>query len=184
MIGSLVYKGDPDTVYDYFSRFARLIRSTLEDSEKIARPLKEELDFVKNYVEIQKARFKDKFDFVLNVDEKTNLSIEVPKMIIQTHAENAIKHGLMHKKEKGELRIDIKQSAGELRITINDNGIGRVKAATISKGSTGKGMQIIKQIFSLYNKLTENSIRQQITDLKDKTGNANGTEVILIVRFN
>jgi ligand-binding sensor domain-containing protein len=184
MIGSLVYKGNPDTVYDYFSRFARLIRSTLEDSEKIARPLGEELDFVKNYVEIQKARFKDKFDFVLNVDKGTELSIEVPKMIIQTHVENAIKHGLMHKKEKGELTIDIIQESNELRIAIKDNGIGRKEAAVISKGSTGKGMQIIEQIFSLYNKLTENSIHQQIIDLKDESGNANGTEVILIVRLN
>jgi len=179
MIGSLVYKGDPDAVYDYFTRFAKLMRSTLQDSEKISRPLGEELEFVKNYIEIQKTRFKGKFDFTLKVDEGTDLKIEVPKMIIQTHAENAIKHGLMHKKEGGQLLIDIEQKKNQLVISIDDNGIGRKKAAQISKGNTGKGMQIIDQIFTLYNKLSNHKIDQQIFDLKDKNGTANGTKVII-----
>ena len=181
MIGSLVYKGDPDTVYDYFTRFANLIRSTLQDSEKIARPLNEELEFVKNYIEIQKARFKGKFDFTLNVDKETDLKTEVPKMIIQTFAENAIKHGLMHKKDGGWLFINIQQRNSQLTISIEDNGIGREKAATLSKGSTGKGMQIIDQIFTLYNKLFNYKINRQIVDLKDKNGNAAGTKVVITI---
>ena len=181
MVGSLVYKGDPDTVYDYFTRFARLIRSTLQDSEKIARSLDEELEFVRNYIEIQKTRFKGKFDFKLTVEENTDLKIEVPKMIIQTHAENAIKHGLMHKKKGGLLSINIHQRKQRLNIEIEDNGIGREKAKEVSKGSTGKGMQIIQQIFTLYNKLFGYTIKQEITDLTDDQGNAEGTKVVLTV---
>ena len=181
MIGSMVYKNDPDTVYDYFSRFARLIRSTLQDSEKISRHLKDELDFVKNYVEIQKTRFKGKFDFSLTVSENTDLETEVPKMVIQTYAENAIKHGLMHKDREGLLQININQTNNQLIITVEDNGIGRAKAATISRGSTGKGMIIINQIFTLYNKLFNYKIDQQIIDLKDNNGNPNGTKVVLTI---
>jgi len=181
MIGSLVYKNDPDTVYDYFSRFARLIRSTLQDSEKISRPLGDELEFVKNYVEIQKTRFKGKFDFTLKVSENTDLETEVPKMVIQTHAENAIKHGLMHKDGEGLLQIVIQQDNNQLTISVEDNGIGRAKAATVSRGSTGKGMNIINQIFSLYNKLFNYKIDQQIIDLKDKNGNPEGTKVVLTI---
>lgn len=181
MIGSLVYKGNPDTVYDYFTRFANLIRSTLQDSEKIARPLSKELEFVNNYIEIQKTRFKDRFDFDLSVDDKVDTSIEVPKMIIQSHIENAIKHGLMHKKTKGKLSVKVGWENGRLVISIEDNGVGRKKAATLSKGSTGKGMQIIDKIFSLYNRLYNYKIVQQIIDLTDEKGKAAGTRVEIII---
>jgi len=184
MIGSMVYKKDPDTVYDYFSRFARLIRSTLQDSEKISRTLSEELDFVQNYVSIQKTRFADKFTFALVVDEKVDLNTQVPKMIIQTYTENAIKHGLMHKKEEGKLEIRITENEKRLMITVEDNGIGREKAVEHSKGSTKKGMQIIQQIFTLYNKLIKYKISQEIIDLKDDGGNALGTRVVLTIDKN
>ncbi|MBM3436703.1 MAG: hypothetical protein FJY07_10865, partial [Bacteroidetes bacterium] len=128
MIGSMVYKNDPDMVYDYFSRFARLIRTTLQDSEKISRSLGEELDFVRNYVEIQKTRFAGKFDFQLDINPEVDLNTEVPKMIIQTYAENAIKHGLMHKKGEGSLLISISEADRRLTITVEDNGIGTEKA--------------------------------------------------------
>jgi len=184
MIGSLVYKNDPDAVYDYFTRFARLIRSTLQDSEKISRPLSEELEFVKNYVEIQKTRFKDKFDFVLSIDKKVDTSIEVPKMIIQTHIENAIKHGLMHKNGMGKLNVTVGQENGRLIISVEDNGVGRKKAAELSKRSTKKGMQIINQIFQLYYKLTANKIEQKIFDLEDSQGSATGTRVDVIIEVS
>ncbi|MCD4788599.1 MAG: histidine kinase [Bacteroidales bacterium] len=181
MIGSLVYKNDPDAVYDYFTRFAGLIRSTLQDSEKISRPLRDEMEFVKNYIAIQKTRFKDKFDFILKIDEGIDMGIEVPKMIIQTHTENAIKHGLMHKKTKGKLMINLEQKNDQLIISVEDNGVGRIKASELNKNSTKKGMQIIEQIFSLYYKLTKHKIEQEIIDLKDENGNAAGTKVVVAI---
>ncbi|MCD4747229.1 MAG: histidine kinase, partial [Bacteroidales bacterium] len=183
MIGSLIYKDDPDAAYDYFTRFARLIRSTLQDSEKISRPLHEELEFVKNFVEIQKTRFKNRFTFELNVDKNIDQNIEIPKMILQTHVENAIKHGLMHKKEAGKLFIGITQENNKMLIIIKDNGIGREKAAEHSKDSTKRGMQIIKQIFALYNKLFDYNIDQQIIDLKDENGNAAGTKIEITIVY-
>ncbi|MCD4697880.1 MAG: histidine kinase [Bacteroidales bacterium] len=181
MIGSLVYKNDPDTVYDYFSRFAHLIRSTLRDSEKISRTLSEELEFVKNYIEIQKTRFKNKFDFELFISENTNLETEVPKMIIQTYVENAIKHGLMNKKSKGTISISIRQEGERLMISVKDDGIGRKKAAEFNKDSTKKGMAIIRQIFDLYRKIFRYQIKQEIIDLHDGNGKPIGTEVKLTI---
>ncbi|MEZ5196857.1 MAG: hypothetical protein R2764_10760 [Bacteroidales bacterium] len=115
------------------------------------------------------------------MDDQTDLKIEVPKMILQSHAENAIKHGLMHRKEGGLLNIKIHPNGQRLNIEIEDNGIGRKKAAEVSKGSTGKGMQIIQQIFTLYNKLFGYVIEQEIIDLTDSNGNASGTKVILTI---
>jgi LytS/YehU family sensor histidine kinase len=184
MIGSLVYNNDPDAVYDYFSRFAHLIRSTLTDSEKISRSLGEELEFVKNYLEIQKARFRDKFDYVLNVADNTELDSQVPKMIIQAYAENAIKHGLIHKNEKGLLEINVHQKNNSLHFSVRDNGIGRENAAALSKDSTGKGTGIIKQILDMYGQLFRYRVRQEVVDLKDNSGNPAGTEVKLTIIKN
>lgn len=181
MIGSMVYKNDPDTVYDYFSKFAKLIRSTLQDSAKIARPLKDEIEFVKNYIEIQKTRFKGKFDYEIKMEETLDLGIQVPKMIIQTYVENAIKHGLMHKETKGKLGIDISEQNKQVKILVTDDGIGRKKAAQFSKSSTGKGMAIVKQIFGMYNKLNKHQIKQEIVDLFDEHHKACGTQVILTI---
>jgi ligand-binding sensor domain-containing protein len=181
MIGSLVYKNDPDTVYDYFSKFAKLIRSTLQDSAKIARPLMDEIEFVKSYIEIQKTRFKEKFDYEIKLDEAIDLNIHVPKMIIQTYSENAIKHGLMHKKSKGNLIIDIAQQNSQIKITVTDDGIGRKQASLLSKSSTGKGMMIVSQIFGMYNKLNKHQISQEIIDLYDKNHKPAGTQVILTI---
>lgn len=183
MIGSLVYKNDPDTVYDYFSKFAKLIRSTLQDSAKIARPLKDEIEFVKNYIEIQKTRFKGKFDYEIKMDDSIDTGINVPKMIIQTYVENAIKHGLMHKQSKGLLSINIWQKNNRMRITITDDGIGREKAKDLSKTGTKKGLLIVQQIFGMYNKLNKHQIKQEIIDLFDEHHKACGTQVILTIEI-
>lgn len=185
MMGSLVYKNDPDAVYDYFTRFAQLIRSTLQDSERISRPIHEEITFVTNYIEIQKTRFKNKFDYSIKLDPKIDQGFEIPKMIIQTHSENAIKHGLMHKKEHGFLKIDLGQpDSNTIVISIEDDGVGRIKAAELSKRSTKKGMQIIDQIFSIYNKLFKYGINQQIIDLANEDGTACGTKVMITISKN
>lgn len=184
MIGSMIYKSDPDAVYDYFTRFAQLIRSTLQDSAKVARPLKEELEFVENYIAIQKTRFKGKFEFEMTMDENANLDIEVPKMVIQTFIENAIKHGLMNKTEKGLLQLNIMQQTDSLHISIRDNGIGRKKASETITTGTKQGMNIVGQIFSMYNKLFNHTIKQEIIDHYDDKGRAAGTEVILTIQLN
>jgi ligand-binding sensor domain-containing protein/uncharacterized membrane-anchored protein YhcB (DUF1043 family) len=185
MMGSLVYKNDPDAVYDYFTRFAQLIRSTLQDSERISRTIQEELVFVTNYIEIQKTRFKNKFDYAIKLDPQINQGFEIPKMIIQTHSENAIKHGIMHKKEKGFLSIELSQAETDtLLISIADDGVGRIAASEISKGGTKKGMKIIDQIFNIYNKLFKYNIDQQIIDLVNKDGKPAGTQVLITISKN
>lgn len=180
-IGSLVYKGDPDTVYDYFTRFARLMRNTLKDSEKISRSIKEEMEFVENYLAIQKTRFKDRFEYALFIDPTVNQETEIPKMIIQTHVENAIKHGLMNKESKGRLQITVDQDHEKLRMTISDDGIGREEAARLKTPGSKKGISITEKILSLYKKIFDYAITQEIIDLKDSNGKATGTKILITI---
>jgi len=180
-IASFIYSEKPDVTYDYFTRFAKMIRNILEDNDKISRLLSEEIEFVKNYLELQKMRFKDKFEYVIEIDDNVPPGTTVPKMIIQTYAENAIKHGLMHRKTGGLLTIHIRQTNSQLIVTIEDNGVGREKASQLNPDSTHRGLRIMEQIIELYGKLFHTSIIQKIEDLADEEGNPSGTRVILTI---
>jgi len=180
-IASFIYSEEPDLTYDYFTRFARMIRNILEDHEKISRSLAEEMDFVKNYLELQKIRFKDKFDYLINVDDDIPPETQVPKMIIQTYTENAIKHGLMHRTKDGCLKITVEKEENCLHFIIEDNGVGRLKASELSPNSTHRGLKIMEQIIELYRKLYHTDIDQRIEDLTDEKGNPSGTKVILTI---
>jgi len=180
-IASFIFSDKPDVTYDYFTRFARMIRNILEDDEKISRLLSEELDFVRNYLDLQKMRFRDKFDYSIRVDSDVPENLYVPKMIIQSYAENAIKHGLMNRKSGGILLIEISHHNSELRLIIEDNGIGREKAARMNQDSTHRGFKIIERTIELYSKLYHTRISQVIEDLLDETGNPSGTRVVLTI---
>jgi ligand-binding sensor domain-containing protein len=180
-IASFIYSEDPDVTYDYFTRFARMIRNILEDNEKISRLLSEELDFVRNYLELQKMRFKEKFDYEISLDENISPDTTIPKMIIQTYAENAIKHGLMHRKEGGKLVISIKKADHMILVTIEDNGVGREMAAQLNPNTTRRGLKIMEQIIELYGKLYHTGITQDIEDLVDADGCPLGTRIVLTI---
>jgi len=182
-IAGFIYSEKPDITYDYFTRFAKMIRNILEDNEKISRSLSEELDFVKNYLELQKMRFRDKFDYTIVTGDEVSHEIPVPKMIIQSYAENAIKHGLMHRKSGGILTISIRKTTSELLVSIEDNGVGREKAAQLTPDSTRRGFRIMEQIIDLYRKLYRTNISQHIEDLSDEEGNPSGTRVILTIQL-
>ncbi len=178
-IASFIFSEKPEVTYDYFTRFARMIRNILEDNEKISRSLEEELDFVRNYLELQKMRFRDKFEYSITVDDNVPKNTFVPKMFIQSYAENAIKHGLMHRKAGGLLNIAIRNENSELYVIIEDNGVGREKAARLNPDTTRRGFRIMEHIIELYRKLYNTGITQVIEDLKDVAGNPSGTRVVL-----
>jgi two-component system sensor histidine kinase YesM len=71
-----------------------MFRSLVLSGDKIQRSLAEELEFSRNYLELEKFRFRDRFDYRIEIDEQVNLNMLVPKMIIQSPVENAVKHGL------------------------------------------------------------------------------------------
>jgi two-component system LytT family sensor kinase len=149
----------------------------MNSSDKLTRRLKEEIDFVKDFLDFQMFRFKDRFTYSLVIQEDINLGMYIPKMVIQTFAENALKHGILHLEGKGELKINITKDNEFLIITVVDNGIGRAKALEISKHTTGKGILIIKGIFDFYDRLNRNKILWEIIDLYDHEENAAGTKV-------
>jgi len=181
-IGSSIYRKNPDEAYKLLLNFSGMVRSLLLSSDKLSRSLKEELDFVKNYLDLELSRFPEVFVFNINVDEEVDPEIySIPKMIIQLHTENALKHGLLPKQSGGRLDISVKRIEEYLLIIITDNGIGRNLASRNMSQSTGKGMKILAQLFETYNKQNKEPLKQEIDDLYDEKNNPAGTKVRIYI---
>ena len=178
-IGSSIYQNDKEKSYDFLQRFAILIRATLLHADKTYRTLKEEIDFVRNYLDLEQFRFENKFQYEIHIQEGINFETLVPKMIIQTFAENAVKHGLVQKNGKGLLSISISSDEGFMLISIEDNGIGRDAAHKLESNSTGMGLAIMEEYIALFNRFNENKIHLLINDKLDGSGKIAGTLVTI-----
>ncbi len=176
-IASAVLHENKELAYKYFVKLSRLMRSILGSSENLICTLHDELEFVKDYLDINKFRFNDKFDYKIIVAPEVNLNLPIPKMAIQSFAENALKHGILHLDTGGMLIISIFSYNGDLKLVVEDNGIGRAMAAKISETSTGKGLIILKGYFDYFNKYNQRKVNWSIIDLYDEKGLANGTRV-------
>ena len=123
---------DERTANKYLTDFSRLMRLVLEQSQKDFIPLQQELEMIKLYINLEHDRFKDKFEYELNIDgELDEDSLQIPPMLIQPYIENAIWHGLRYKEDKGLLKIQYKLEGENILVRIEDNGIGRKKSREI-----------------------------------------------------
>jgi two-component sensor histidine kinase len=175
-IASLIYLEDREVAYDYMNKFTQLLRSLLNDAERIYRSLAEELDFVTTYLDLEKLRFGDKFNYEINIGENVNRQAKVPKLVLQTFSENAIKHGIMSCEGVGILKINAERKDNYLILSIEDNGIGRAKAEGMSL-STGKGLKLTGEFYDILNQLNKKPIRHTIIDLYNGSGESAGTRV-------
>lgn len=164
-ISGAIFNKKPNEAYNYTVKLTKLIRAYHLDAGKITRTLSEEITFTKNYLDIQKYRFNERFDYNIDIDNKIDTSILIPQMIIHTFVENAVKHGLEPMKKGGLLDIKIIQHKGNIQIIIKDNGIG-IKGAKKNKTSgTEKGLKILSKLIRLYNKKEKREINFKLFDL-------------------
>lgn len=173
-IGSLIYKNDKDKADYVFGKYSKLLRSTLLNSERIITTLAEELEYVKNYIDLEKFRMNEKFTYEINLDDSINQSMKIPRMLIHTFVENSIKHGIKHIDSDGRIEIIGSKNKNTTTIKIIDNGIGRERAKELSEFSTRKGLRIIDQIIALYHKLENERMFYEINDREKQ-----GTEVVV-----
>jgi tetratricopeptide (TPR) repeat protein len=127
-IQRLYVEGKTNVANEYMADFSTLMRKILDNSSKPKITLKEELNTLLLYLQMEKLRCGDMLEYVINVDEQIDqVNTLVPPMVIQPFVENAIWHGILPKKEKGTVAITIRNSLTGLLCTIEDNGIGFVK---------------------------------------------------------
>jgi tetratricopeptide (TPR) repeat protein len=177
-----MYQHDKLATNTYLTKFSSLMRKVLENSHHTAIPLRDELDALNLYLELECLRFKDKFDFEINVDDEIDtLMFKVPTMLIQPYVENSICHGLVSREGKGTVKINMKLANDHIICTIEDNGIGREAAQQIKEmkrsNHNSLGTQIASSRLDLVNSLYGTSLKTIYTDLKNEKGEPEGTRV-------
>ena len=131
-------------------------------------------------------RFKEKLSYRIDVKEDVETEyIELPPLILQPYVENAIWHGLMNKEEGGhiDITIEMQNEGSVLEINIKDNGIGRKKAAQLTKKNAANhnsyGMKATSERIALINQIYKTGASVVIQDLVDDEGHAAGTQVTI-----
>ena len=181
-IASIIYQGHREEAIRGFAKFSNLLRNVITSPENSYRTIEQEIDFVRNYLELEKFRFEEKFDYIIDFDNHVDKYQLIPKMLIQTHVENAVKHGIMHlEKKKGKIHLTLKATENEFLFIIEDNGIGRKASENLNKTSTGLGLKIVNAYIELYNKYNKEKIKQIINDLYDENQQARGTMITIII---
>ena len=171
---------------EYLAKFSRLIRMIIEKASQSEIALHEELTRLNYYLDLEKERFKGKFDFHLDVASDINtLDIKIPNMIIQPYAENSIIHGILPKHEHGNLYIRFKkQNEHTLLIIIEDDGIGFNKAKENAKaGHKSLGTKTIENILELNTKLTGKNQKVEIIDKSELSPAEQGTRITISLQI-
>ncbi len=184
-INRFILRNESDAASDYLSKFAKLIRLILQNSNAPTVPLDQELEALTLYLTLEALRFEDKFTFHIHVDPQIDTAhIDIPPLVIQPYVENAIWHGLLHKPDGGgQLLIELQQTPDGLSCVIEDNGVGRARSAELkSKSATrnkSMGMQITAQRLALSHTLTGKQTTVTVEDLVTLNGEPAGTRVTL-----
>jgi ligand-binding sensor domain-containing protein len=188
-IQNFVLANDTDKAVNYLAKFSHLMRMILANSTSSLITLRDELKALTYYIDLEKLRFDDKFDYVITRDPAIDEEfVEIPPMLFQPYVENAIIHGLINSSKTGLLEIFMKRiNRGTLLCTIKDNGIGREKAIEIRNKSgikrQPKGMIITQERIEIYNKQNKKNFNVRITDMKDDYGESVGTMVEFTIQY-
>ena len=118
-----INKNDIETSDKYLVKFSRLIRQFFDSSSLETISIKEELNLLTNYLDVETLRFKNKFSYHISA-ENNLLDKQIPPMLLQPIVENAINHGIFERENEGEINIDFTSIEQNIKITITDNGIG------------------------------------------------------------
>lgn len=178
-IGSMyATESDRDKADYIFGKYAKLIRQTVISSDKIIVPLSEEVEFVRNYLELERFRRENSFGFSVNVEEDVDQRIRIPRMLIHTFAENAVKYGINKSEDGGFIRLEISALTGRCLIKIEDNGPG-ISSDTTGKSGTGKGLLILNELIELYRKLEKVNITYVLENIIDPEGHVSGTRAVI-----
>lgn len=141
VIQSYIYENDTKNSTKFLVNFSKLMRLILENSSKEFIPIVTEIDILTKYLETQKLRFGDRFEYEVSTDQLLlDDELIIPPMITQPFIENAIEHGQLHTIEGGFIRVKFSKESNMLNIIIEDNGVGRKGSEQNKKSKEHKSM--------------------------------------------
>jgi len=166
----------------YLVEFSALLRGVLHNADKNTIPLSDELEMVERYCKLEQLRFNFFYMIDIAPDIETSI-IEIPTMVVQPLVENAVFHGLMPLTDGGgELRINVRLHANELMISVLDNGVGFMEAASRQVKGNGKGLKLVEERLSTFQPK-----ETAMLTVRNRVGDANkieGTESLLSFHIN
>ena len=180
-IQNFIYKNEPGQAGKYLSRFAKLIRLILRSSRKEVITLEEEIEFLNYYLALQKLRFKKRFDYQFDIDEKIRQEqVYIPPMLAQPFIENAIEHGLKDISHEGIIQIRFFMENSYLVFEVEDNGVGIYRSEREKSLTEGNheslGQQITYDRLRLLNKKNK-KVSYSADEIRDEKGNVKGTKI-------
>jgi sensor histidine kinase YesM len=183
-IDYFIETGDRENASKYLALLSRLYSITLKDSDRPARSLREEIDYLSLYIQMEMLRFEDRIHFEWRIAPDVSLDMQVPTMVLHTFVENAVKHGVSPKPEGGNVLIIINRTLGGADLIVEDDGIGRDMSARSGKDSTKQGLAILQRQVDLYNRANVNHLRMTVEDLFAQDNSAAGTRYHLYIPDN
>lgn len=183
-----IQRNEVDISEDYLVKFSKLIRLFFEYSRRQNISIKDEVDLLTHYLQIEKLRFEDKLSYTIEVDENIDQEEQIiPSMLLQPIVENGVNHGLFHKQGPGKIEIKfIHMDEFSFQVLIKDDGIGINKAKEIqrtsSKNYQSRSSQVLQERLELFKQSNEWDIDFKIEDLSDTHNDQTGTLVNLIFK--
>ncbi len=185
-IQECILTNNVDAAYEYLSKFSKLQRMVLNNSQLELIPLSSEIEMLQLYLSLESLRFSKSFYYSINTECHNVLNeIMVPSLITQPIVENALWHGLRSKEGEKKLEIIYRETEEEIIVIIDDNGIGRIEAAYIKKKKLGsdsfasKGTILLQQRLNVLSQQLKAEIKLITEDKKDMAGNSLGTKVTI-----
>lgn len=181
-IQQYILTNDKEKANEYLTGFATLIRQTLDNSSKQSITVSEEIRYLSSYLEMEQMRFGDNFRYFIEISDSVSPDfISIPALLLQPYVENALRHGIRYKQEGiGKVSICFSIENGVLSCQVEDNGVGRRKAAEFKSRQhieyQSKGMSLTEKRMELLNR-TGGKITVVVEDLENADGCANGTRV-------
>lgn len=164
------------------NKLSRLIRNSLENSEKMFIPLGQEMLFTSNYLELEKMRLREHLSYTILIDDHVDTNNLIPQLFIQPHVENAIKHGIANlENRQGILKIEIVKTGAYIVCTIEDNGIGRNASSKLIRDTPhiSKGTRLTEEKSQLLKQYYNYRCNIETIDLYTETGESQGTRIII-----
>src|SRR5690242_331017 len=172
-INDYIDKHDTTTATLYTTRFAKLMRMILENSEQKEILLSEDLKALELYMQLESMRMEHKFDYQIKLDEDIDPeNTLIPPLILQPFVENSIWHGISKKQGAGKILISIKKEGSMINCIVEDNGIG-MKESTVSKTENDNqskkslGMKITKARIDIMNKMKKSNAKITESNLEE-----------------
>jgi putative methionine-R-sulfoxide reductase with GAF domain/anti-sigma regulatory factor (Ser/Thr protein kinase) len=188
-IKKFVIANEPVNAEKYLGKFAKLIRSILDNSQTGMVTIEKELQLLQLYLELEQLRFGAKLSYSIEVDEKIQgADTRIPSMIVQPFVENAMLHGIMHRQDGGKVLIRFQQRNTWIEIVIEDNGVGRAKSVEYksedAEAHQSIGIDVATKRLQALKTDVETPAGIIIEDLCDDAGQGIGTRVVISIPTN